>query len=279
VTCAELADAFSARRLTEADRPVFFAFCDREPLRLLPSRLNAEASGLDGDGVRFWGVFAREEGALRGVALRFGNTVVAADGDGACGAAFARIVEAEPQIAGVRGTVEALRLLRASLRRYAVVGWEESRFLHLLRPPVCAPQTLAQARRAGPGDLEALTTFYAQAGTMRRSRANIAEKLAHSRVYVVEQPGSEGGSRRIVSCALVNVEGQSAGMIGGVFTLPEARRRGYAGACVAALSVELQQAGKRSCLFYENPSAGRVYGRLGFEEAGQWAILYLTERK
>ena len=75
------------------------------------------------------------------------------------------------------------------------------------------------------------------------------------------------------------MEGTDAGLIGGVFTAASARGRGYASACTAALSLDLQRDGKLPCLFYENPAAGRVYRRLGFEEAGQWAVLYLNAPK
>ena len=58
--------------------------------------------------------------------------------------------------------------------------------------------------------------------------------------------------------------------------MPTVRGRGYAAAVVSYLSLYLQQRGKLPVLFYENPVAGRVYRRLGFEEVGRWAVLYLA---
>ncbi len=70
--------------------------------------------------------------------------------------------------------------------------------------------------------------------------------------------------------------------IGAVYTPPETRRRGYASACVAALSQLHLDAGRRFCCLYTdlaNPTSNSVYQRIGyvpvadsshyvFEEAG-----------
>lgn len=111
---------------------------------------------------------------------------------------------------------------------------------------------------------------------MYRSRSNVAAKLAETRVFVTEEPALGKRSRRIASCALLNVEGSNAGLIGGVYTLPSARGKGYGSACTALLAADLQRDGKLPCLFYENPIAGKVYRRLGFEDASRWAVLYLS---
>jgi GNAT superfamily N-acetyltransferase len=265
------------RLLTAEDAPAFEALCAREPQRLLTTRLNIEKYGFEGNFVRAWGAFdPAESGAvLRGVLLRFGNIVIATDRDGACGPDFAPVIDKENGLGGVRGTVEIVSTVRAALRGYQPRHWEDSIYMHLLHPPDCPPRMLALARRAHPQDLDGLAALYSGAGAMFRSRANVAAKLAETRVFVVEEPPLGRRPARIASCALLNVEGHDAGLIGGVYTLPAARGRGYAAACTAALSLDLQKDGKQPCLFYENPVAGRVYRRLGFEEAGQWAVLYL----
>ena len=264
----------TTRPLTVRDAPAFERLCAREPARLLTHRLNIERYGWDSKTVRAWGAFAGEE--MQGVLLRFGNIAIVADADGRCGTAFAAIVDADPGVAGVRGTIETCRTVQAALRRYRVTDWETSAFLRLRCSPACPPEVLALARRAQPGDLDNLAALYAGAGPMYRDRANVAGKLAETRVFVVEEPELGRWPARIASCALLNVEGRDAGLIGGVYTLPEVRGKGYAAACTAALSLDVQRDGKLPCLFYENPVAGRVYRRLGFEEVGQWAVLYLS---
>ena len=124
-------------------------------------------------------------------------------------------------------------------------------------------------------DIEMLARLYQDAGAMYRSRANVAAKLAESRVFVVEEPALGRRPARIASCALLSPEGSDAGLIGGVYTMPAARNKGYAAACVSALAEDIQRDSKLPVLFYENPVAGSLYRRLGFEECGRWGVLYL----
>jgi len=55
--------------------------------------------------------------------------------------------------------------------------------------------------------------------------------------------------------------------IGGVYTPPEFRRRGYAAACVAALSQQQLDAGRRFCMLYTdlaNPTSNSIYQKIGY---------------
>jgi predicted GNAT family acetyltransferase len=55
--------------------------------------------------------------------------------------------------------------------------------------------------------------------------------------------------------------------IGPVYTLPQLRRRGYASACVAALSRMLLEGGRRTCFLFtdrSNPTSNGVYTRIGY---------------
>lgn len=55
--------------------------------------------------------------------------------------------------------------------------------------------------------------------------------------------------------------------IGAVYTPPEYRRRGYAGALVAAVSQMMLDAGKRFCFLYtdlSNPTSNRIYQAIGY---------------
>jgi uncharacterized protein len=269
-----------ARPLTVADAPAFAALCACDPARFLLPRLNIERHGFDSPGLRVWGAFPADASpAMHGVLMRFTNTLVAADTNGDCGPAFAQIADNESGLAGVRGAAETVQSIAAALRAYVSTDQEESIFMCLLRPPSCAPERLTKARRATCEDLNKLAYLYANAGNMYRSRAGVEAKLTSERVFVVEEPATFRRPDRIVSCALINVEGREAGVIGGVFTLPEARGKGYASACTAALALDLQHDGKMPCLFYENPVAGRVYRNLGFEAAGRWTVLYLASRR
>ncbi len=55
--------------------------------------------------------------------------------------------------------------------------------------------------------------------------------------------------------------------VGPVYTPPELRRRGYATACVAALSRKLMLEGRRTCFLYTdlaNPTSNSVYAAIGY---------------
>jgi len=55
--------------------------------------------------------------------------------------------------------------------------------------------------------------------------------------------------------------------IGAVYTPPEKRRRGYAGACVARLSQLLLDQGRRFCFLYTdlaNPTSNHIYQKIGY---------------
>ncbi|MGC5325343.1 GNAT family N-acetyltransferase [Brevibacillus sp. SYSU BS000544] len=79
----------------------------------------------------------------------------------------------------------------------------------------------------------------------------------------------------IIACASTTAENSFSGMVVGVCTHPDARRRGMATACVQKLCEDLLQQGKTLCLFYDNPAAGSIYRRIGFKEIGQWCMNYL----
>lgn len=265
------------RPLTDADAPAFADLCARHPLRLLTPRLNIETYGFQGPILRSWGAFTAD--TMVGLLFRLNNTMIAVDADGSCSSVFSAAIDAESAVAGIRGSVEVVSGIQAGMRRYTPTDWEDSYFMRLLHPPACPAETIALARRARPDDIDMLSALYAEAGTMYRSRANVAAKLAETRVFIVEEPALGRRSARIASCALLSPEGNDAALIGGVFTLPAARGKGYAAACVSALSRDVQKDGKLPCLFYENPVAGRIYRRLGFEECGRWAVLYLGSRQ
>jgi uncharacterized protein len=267
------------RMLDDADRPAVDAFLRRDPLRFLSLRVNVEFYGFRSNTLRIWGAVNSHTGEVWGMGLRFSNTLIVADQDGRSAPTFAEWIDQERNLVGLRGTEPTITQIGHSLRRLAPHAREKSLHMILRRPPSCPPEILSMAKRATSDDLDKLTELYSHAGNMYRSRANIESKLRGGRIFIVEESETFERPARVAACALQSAEGTDAGLIGGVFTLPEARGKGYASACTAALSRSLQEAGKMPCLFYENPIAGRVYRKLGFERADQWSVLYLVRRR
>lgn len=264
---------FQVRLLTPEDASVCEQLFKTDWNRYLTAQVNLEVYGYNRGEVSSWGAFDGE--ALVGILFRYVNMVVLVDADGGTVPSFAPLVDLQEGLAGARGSWEAMQALRHVLQRYCSTSLELSPFMRLDVPPRCSEDLLRLARRATMDDLDELADLYAGAGTMYRSRPNVMNKLKSGRVFVVDDPSTQ----RIVSCALLNVESSRVGIIGGVYTHPTVRGRGYAAACTAALSIDLQKDGKLPCLFYENPVAGRVYSRLGFREVCAWGLLYLHPKE
>ena len=268
------------RLLDETDANAFDLFCRSYPTRLLTLRLNIEKFGFQSVLTSSWGAFAGANAELIGVAMLYGNTMIVVDRDGECASSFTPLIERTPGIAGIRGTKEVAVGVQGLLKKYVPTDWEESFLMRLAAPPKISEQKLALARRATLEDLEPLAALYQGAGLMYRAHSNVKQKLSETRVFIVEDfdlGASERATKpRILSCALLNVEGADSAIIGGVYTLPYARGRGYAAACTAALCADLQKDGKSPHLFYENPKAGSVYRSLGFEPIGRWGVIYVA---
>lgn len=132
-------------------------------------------------------------------------------------------------------------------------------------------------------------------GALRRARegdaALLAEWIAHFRAEAHVQSTGSGPSveERIrhgacffwedgapVSMAMIVGRTPHGARLGGVYTPPPLRGRGYASACVGELSQQLLREGARFCFLYTdraNPVSNGIYARLGyrpFGDAEEW---------
>ncbi len=237
--------------------------------------MNLQVYGLHSSLLRVFGSFTTE-GELTGLLLRYSNICLAADADGMAGEAFALIIDEENGLAGVRGAIETVKAISPWLRRYQMSSMEISTFMRLDEPVRIPEDTFERVRAVTLDDLDLVADLYSRAGVMYRSRMNVKNMLdrAPESPFFAAEIVHEG-DRQLVSAALLNIMSDEAGLIGGVFTRPEQRGRGWAARCTAAVALTLQQYGRLPCLFYENPVAGRVYSRLGFKEVAFWAVMYL----
>ena len=79
---------------------------------------------------------------------------------------------------------------------------------------------------------------------------------------------------RLVCTAYTTATTRSGAMIIGVATHPAYRQRGYASMVMNHLCEQGFERGLSFlCLFYDNPTAGALYHRLGFETIGRWAMM------
>ncbi|UUM20601.1 GNAT family N-acetyltransferase [Mycoplasma sp. 2045] len=79
-------------------------------------------------------------------------------------------------------------------------------------------------------------------------------------------------NEKVLSHASINCQSKDAVMIGGVFTIPEARKKGYAKDCVMNICERILYIEKTPVLFFSNKIAGAMYYGLGFKDYDKIAL-------
>ncbi|MEC9484354.1 MAG: GNAT family N-acetyltransferase [Candidatus Izemoplasma sp.] len=89
----------------------------------------------------------------------------------------------------------------------------------------------------------------------------------HTKLYIEKD-------NQAIATATVTSETSENGMLVGVATHKDYRNKGYASELIQALNtIFIAQKHKSLCLFYDNPQAGSIYHRLGYQTIGQWMML------
>ena len=81
----------------------------------------------------------------------------------------------------------------------------------------------------------------------------------------------------IVATTAFNAHIPGMAQVGGVYTPPALRGRGYARCAVAGslLDARLDGSAERAILFTPNPAAARAYEAIGFRRSGDYALVML----
>lgn len=220
-------------------------------------RCLAEAYGTDGAAfLQFW---QGEGGSV--LSLMDGAVTLLAGADWEEAGLF---VQMHPEAAALRTDRETARRLSALLPGWTLDTGEVMRPAKRFSPSslTCAlpPRIVYPVLAAAFGDKAPLFDGW---------YVDVSHRLRHGfcRIAAVAE-GEEA-----VAVAMTTAECGEAAVIGGVATLPEKRGRGYASACVSALTAALQAEGKEVFLSPKNEGARRLYEKLGFESAGGWGSL------
>lgn len=112
-------------------------------------------------------------------------------------------------------------------------------------------------------DLPEVSALYDRVFDHHMSLKQMKEKLesGRGRGAVIRRGGC------IVSVGQTEFEESGSALIVGVATAPEYRQQGLAEACLRSLSDSLLASGKTLWLQYDNPAAGKLYEKLGYELA------------
>lgn len=88
------------------------------------------------------------------------------------------------------------------------------------------------------------------------------------RTYYIENKKEE-----IISNVQTTAENSKSAMIVAVASKEGYRNKGLVTKCLSKLCKDILEEGKVLCLFYDNPIAGRLYKKLGFNDIDKWTMI------
>lgn len=253
---------------------------------------NMRASGLIGGSQPYEGIYAGafEGEQIVGVVAHYwnGNLVLQAPDhlNALCqiaiessGRSLRGLVGPQAQVAEA---VEALCIDRARAQL------DETEFLYSLAlTDLVVPEGLRsgwlRGRRIESGDLDLVTAWRVDFAVealgeeesprlWEQCRASAERNFQQGRTWLLEEQGVP------VSISSFNTAIQEAVQIGGVWTPPKLRRRGYGRAVVAASLLDARAEGVATSILFtgvENIAAQRAYEALGYRRIGDYRIMLL----
>ncbi len=278
------------QRLGSEHEPAVRAFLARHAASSMFLRAALHRSGLELGDDRTSGVWlgALERGELKGLVahLRLGNVVLQAPG---CLPLLLEYLAKEPRdhrvmgFVGPRAQVVAARQHPRSPRSEPLVDTGEVLYeLDLNALIVPEPLASGQLQCVFPADsdIELLVrwglayhqeTLGADRGPRveRTWRKRVREAIAERRIFLLLRDGEP------VAMSGFNATVPECVQIGGVFTPPAMRRRGFARACVAGSLIYARGQGVLQSVLFTEPGnpARRAYEAIGFREVGRYGIL------
>jgi RimJ/RimL family protein N-acetyltransferase len=250
-------------------------------------RGNSRAAGLLDRGERLQGTYvaAREDGAIVAVAAHFwnGNIIVQGRGDVVAEAARAAVERSGRDVRGLLGPVAQVVAVRAALgladRATTLDSREDLMALALsdLRVPPPLSDGRWRCRNPVAEDDPTLDQWDFDYGTEALGAPPTRERPAPTPF----QPQPSGFvllvDGQLAAQCRFTAELPDAVLIGGVYTPPALRNRGYGRGVVAGALVDARARGvTRGVLFTENPAARAAYAGIGFAVVGDYAIVLFS---
>jgi predicted GNAT family acetyltransferase len=226
----------------------------------------------------------RDDAGIRVAALRTLRTklgITRATHNVALAVLAADVQSVAPTLLGVLGPEPSARLFAdelAALRGARAMRTVSQRIFELREviPPQSPPRgALRQARADEAGLLvEWISGFLTEVREVGDSEALVAERLRRGRIYVWD----DDGPRTMAAWAGKTPHGVRVNF---VYTPPESRGKGYASACVAALSQRLLDEGNDFCCLYtdlSNPISNSIYQKIGYRPVSDAGFYRLIDR-
>ncbi|EFV75426.1 hypothetical protein HMPREF1013_04204 [Bacillus sp. 2_A_57_CT2] len=262
------------RRLTELDDEICFSFLKQQPAENLFIIGDIEAYGYEQEFQKVWGEFD-ESGNLIAVLLKYEENYIPFAAGDFDARGFAEIMLGDPNL----GMMSGLKAVTAKIEPHLSNRIKRKRETYYAKCVEVMDEGIDASAvcQAGPEDAEQLVgllnsipEFSDSAITVERKRRGL--KDGSSRSFFITEEG------KMVSTASTAAENSLSAMVVGVATDRNYKKKGYATQCMVKLCRQLLSEHKELCLFYDNPAAGTIYKRIGFEDIGFW-MMYTIEKE
>ncbi|MEI5908804.1 GNAT family N-acetyltransferase [Bacillus spongiae] len=227
-----------------------------------------EAYGYEQDFQMLWGDFDSEEN-LRGVLLKYEENYIPYASEMFDVKGFSNIINKDQYWTMLSGLKRITSMFQPFLNR-KLIKKRELFYAKCYTADKLILQDMESVKKANVDHIEEIVDLYDQIPEfestegVERKRRNMVEGV--SRTYFIERDG------KMIAAASTAAENTLSAMVVGVCTLPAYQKQGYATRCISKLTADVLAEGKELCLFYDNPDAGKIYKRLGFEEIDEWVI-------
>lgn len=254
---------------------------------------NMRASGLTDNGRPFEGTYAAalEDGKVVGVVAHYWNQNLTFQAPARLNLSLwqAAARASRRPIGGLIGPNDQVAVAKQALQiNGSMAQMDEVELLYSLDlKHLIVPGDLASGevtgRRIEPGDVGLVARWQAEysiealgaqdgAELAEKSQRSVERSLKDGRTWVLERRGEP------VACSSFNAAISEAVQVGGVWTPPELRRRGYGRSVVAASLLDARAEGVGKAILFtgeDNIAAQRAYTALGFRHVGDYGLLLL----
>ncbi|HEU4964589.1 MAG TPA: GNAT family N-acetyltransferase [Bacilli bacterium] len=260
------------RMLVEQDRAELMAFLEVEPYYGMFFMGNLLAMGMEHPNLDYWGL--HRDGQLVAVMMRYIEnwSVIASDRDQSLDLTwFRERLNLTHDVGRIMGKPWIVEFLQEGMPNHKPKRIFHDFFCSLKRENF-QPGSTEGVFKLSLADQEAVHELYAGEEFAHITGETYRRRLVDSgcRAFALADPD---GSGKLIAASMTTVETPTAAMVGSVFTKQTARGRGYGSRVTAALCAELLAQGKEACLFYDNPSAGVIYRRIGFQDIGFYDMI------
>lgn len=258
------------RKLNEDDRQMTLEFLQDEPAINLFIIGDIECFGFNQNFQELWGTF-NEFNQLEGVLLRFNECYIPyykninfdiTD--------FKNIIASDNTTKIISGKESVVKQFKGILKKQK----EKSMYFCELVEGSRLKEYGSNIKIATEDDairvynlLENIEEFQTtDTNSVERIRKVISTKAG--RIYFIEDSNGQ-----LLTVAQTTAENSKSAMVVGVATRKEYRGRGLMSQCLSKLCHDVLLEGKTLCLFYDNPKAGNVYHKIGFQAIDRWMLL------